>query len=114
MNPAWSLRRIKSNWTFYRLKPCCLCSTPSSPLVDGQMELQQELAENALAAGNTTETLQKLVEAAGSAQRARGETPTVMVTIADHTGVASTAIHTTSYLSHAASCKGACTPRVEQ
>ena len=63
------------------------------------MELQQELAENALAAGNTTETLQKLVEAAGSAQRAQGETPTVMVTIADHTGVASTAKHTTSYLS---------------
>ena len=48
---------------------------------------------------NTTETLQELVEAAGSAQRAQGKTPTVMVTIADHAGVARTARHTSSYFS---------------
>ena len=55
-----------------------------------------------------------LVEAAGSAQRAQGKTPTVVVTIADHAGVASTARHTAGYLYPSASCKEAGTQRVEQ
>ena len=74
-----------------------------------ELRLRQELTEKALAAGNTTQALQMLVEAAGSAQRAQGKTPTVMVTIADHSGVVCTARLTAAYFYPSSSCKEACT-----